>query len=167
MESYALKDLTLRLFKQIFAEPEFDRWPECGLAMQAYLRDCEADLKGIIGWAREHDRRVTVRLVKGAYWDYETVVANQRHWPTPVFARKAETDANFEALSLKLLENADAVDAAFGTHNVRSIAHCLAQAERLGVDPRSFEFQMLYGMADSIKGALLGLGLRLREYCPV
>jgi RHH-type proline utilization regulon transcriptional repressor/proline dehydrogenase/delta 1-pyrroline-5-carboxylate dehydrogenase len=167
MESYALKDLTLRLFKQIFAEPEFGRWPECGLAMQAYLRDCGADLKGIIGWAREHDRRVTVRLVKGAYWDYETVVANQRHWPTPVFARKAETDANFEALSLDLLENADAVDAAFGTHNVRSIAHVLAQAERLGVDPRSFEFQMLYGMADSMKGALLGLGLRLREYCPV
>src|SRR5690606_28048030 len=83
------------------------------------------------------------------------------------FSRKPETDANFEKLSLNLLENDDAVDAAFGTHNVRSIAHALAQAERLGVPARNFEFQMLYGMADSIKAALLQLDCRVREYCPV
>ena len=59
------------------------------------------------------------------------------------------------------------MDAAFGTHNVRSIAHALAQAERLGIDHRSFEFQMLYGMADPIKQSVLQLGCRLREYCPV
>ena len=108
-----------------------------------------------------------MRLVKGAYWDYETVMAHQRHWPVPVFSQKAETDANFERLSLFLLENAAIVDAAFATHNARSIAHVLAQAERLGIDPRDFEFQMLYGMADSIKSAVLQLGCRLREYCPV
>src|ERR1051325_1047978 len=167
MESYALKDLTLRLFKTIFAEAEFARVPECGLALQAYLKDCEADLREVIAWARAHSRRVTIRLVKGAYLDYETIIAHQRHWPVPVFAHKAETDANFEKLSLALLENDDAVDAAFGTHNVRSIAYALAQAERFGVDRRNFEFQMLYGMADPIKSALLQLGCRLREYCPV
>src|ERR1051325_2924831 len=167
MESYALKDLTLRLFKTIFAEAEFARVPECGLALQAYLKDCEADLREVIAWARAHSRRVTIRLVKGAYLDYETIIAHQRHWPVPVFAHKAETDANFEQLSLALLENDDAVDAAFGTHNVRSIAYALAQAERFGVDRRNFEFQMLYGMADPIKSALLQLGCRLREYCPV
>jgi RHH-type proline utilization regulon transcriptional repressor/proline dehydrogenase/delta 1-pyrroline-5-carboxylate dehydrogenase len=167
MESYALKDLTLRLFKTIFAEAEFARVPECGLALQAYLKDCEADLREVIAWARAHSRRVTIRLVKGAYSDYETIIAHQRHWPVPVFAHKAETDANFEKLSLALLENDDAVDAAFGTHNVRSIAYALAQAERFGVDRRNFEFQMLYGMADPIKSALLQLGCRLREYCPV
>jgi RHH-type transcriptional regulator, proline utilization regulon repressor / proline dehydrogenase / delta 1-pyrroline-5-carboxylate dehydrogenase len=167
MESYALKDLTLRLFKHVFAEPEFASQPACGLALQAYLKDCETDLAGIIGWAQQHKRRVTVRLVKGAYWDYETAIARQRGWPVPVFAQKAETDANFERLSLMLLENAEAVDAAFGTHNVRSIAHVLAQAERLGRDRRGFEFQMLYGMADPIKAAVLQQGCRLREYCPV
>ena len=167
MESYALKDLTLRLFKGIFTEPEFASQPDCGIALQAYLKNSEADLAGIIAWAREHRRRPTVRLVKGAYWDYESVIAQQRHWPVQVFARKAETDANFERLSLVLLENDDAVAAAFGTHNVRSIAHVLAQAERLGLDRRKFEFQMLYGMADPIKAAVLGLGCRLREYCPV
>src|SRR5262249_15317688 len=73
----------------------------------------------------------------------------------------------FEKLSLTLLENEDVVDAAFGTHNVRSIAYVLAQANRLGIDPRNFEFQMLYGMAEPIKAAVIQLGCRLREYCPV
>ncbi len=167
MESYALKNLTLRLFKAIFTEPEFASTPACGLALQAYLKDCEMDVRDIIAWARERKRRITVRLVKGAYWDYETVIAQQRHWPVPVFEHKAGTDANFEKLSLALLENDDAVDAAFGTHNVRSIAYALAQAERLGVPQCHFEFQMLYGMADSIKAALLQMDCRVREYCPV
>ncbi|HVM50040.1 MAG TPA: proline dehydrogenase family protein [Candidatus Acidoferrum sp.] len=167
MESYVLKDLTLRVFKGVFSEPEFTGKPECGMALQTYLKSTEQDLAGIVAWAREHRRRLTVRLVKGAYWDYETVIAQQRGWPVPVFAQKAETDANFENLSLTLLENADAVAAAFGTHNVRSIACVLAQAERLNADRRSFEFQMLYGMADPLKGAVQGLGCRLREYCPI
>jgi RHH-type proline utilization regulon transcriptional repressor/proline dehydrogenase/delta 1-pyrroline-5-carboxylate dehydrogenase len=167
MESYALKDLTLRLFKSIFSEPEFADAPARGLAMQAYLKDCEADLRDIINWSRERGGRPTVRLVKGAYWDYETVMAEQKHWPVPVFAQKPETDANFEKLSTILLENQDGVDAAFGTHNVRSIAHVLARAERLGLDRRSIEFQMLYGMAEPIKAAVLELGCRLREYSPV
>jgi RHH-type proline utilization regulon transcriptional repressor/proline dehydrogenase/delta 1-pyrroline-5-carboxylate dehydrogenase len=167
MESYALKNLTVELFKQIFSETEFATAPACGLALQAYLKDCEGDLRGIIDWARKRERRVTVRLVKGAYWDYETVIAQQRHWPVPVFANKWETDASFERLSLVLLEHHDAVDSAFGTHNVRSIANVLAQADRMGISARQFEFQMLYGMADPIKAAVMELGCRLREYCPV
>ena len=78
MESYALKNLTLRLFKTIFSDPEFDKAPARGLAIQAYLKDSEADLADIIAWARSRRQRVTVRLVKGAYWDYETVAARQR-----------------------------------------------------------------------------------------
>jgi RHH-type proline utilization regulon transcriptional repressor/proline dehydrogenase/delta 1-pyrroline-5-carboxylate dehydrogenase len=167
MESYALKTLTLETFKSVFHEPEFAAAPACGMALQAYLRDCEADLRQILEWSIARQRRVTVRLVKGAYWDYETVVAQQRHWPIPVFGHKAETDANFEKLSLLLLENYQSVDSAFATHNVRSAAHVLAQADRLGLDRRAFEFQMLYGMADSIKAAVLQSGCRLREYCPV
>ena len=167
MESYVLKDLTLQLFKAIFSEAEFASDPACGLAIQAYLKDSEADLSDLLSWARSKQRRFTVRLVKGAYWDYETVIAQQKGWPVPVFDFKSGTDANFEKLSVMLLEGRDAVDAAFGTQNVRSIAHALAQAERLGVDRRDFEFQMLDGMAEPIKSALLQLGCRLREYCPV
>lgn len=167
MESYKLKDLTLQLFKSILEEPEFRTQPAIGIAIQAYLRDCERDLRELIAWARKHHRPIGVRLVKGAYWDFETILAQQRDWPVPVWSAKAESDANFEKLSLFLLENIDIVAPAFATHNVRSAAHAIAQAERLKIDPRAYEFQALYGMADELKSALLQNGQRVREYCAI
>lgn len=167
MESYKLKDLTLQLFKSIFEEPEFRQQPAIGIAIQAYLRDCEADLRDLVTWARQHNRPISVRLVKGAYWDYETIVAQQRDWPVPVWQKKPESDANYEKLSLFLLENIDIVTPNFASHNVRSCAHVIAQAERLGIDPRAYEFQALYGMADELKLSLLQMGHRVREYCAI
>ena len=167
MESYKLKDLTLQLFESILEEPEFRTQPAIGIAIQAYLRDCERDLRDLIAWARKNRRPLGVRLVKGAYWDYETVLAIQRDWPIPVWAQKPESDANFEKLSVLLLENADLIAPAFATHNVRSCAHAIAQAERLKVDPRAYEFQALYGMADELKLALVQSGQRMREYCAI
>jgi RHH-type proline utilization regulon transcriptional repressor/proline dehydrogenase/delta 1-pyrroline-5-carboxylate dehydrogenase len=167
MESHRLKDLTLALFRSILEEPEFAQQPAIGIALQAYLRDSEADLRELVAWARRRRRPLTVRLVKGAYWDYETILARQREWPVPVWSRKPESDANYEKLSLFLLENIGLIAPAFATHNVRSCAHAIAQAERLGIDPRAYEFQALYGMADELKTALLKCGHRVREYCPV
>jgi len=167
MESYKLKDLTLALFKSILEEPEFAEKPAIGIAIQAYLRDCEADLRDLIAWARARSRPIGVRLVKGAYWDYETIIAQQRDWPIPVWSKKPESDANYEKLSLLLLENIDIVTPAFASHNVRSCAHVIAQSERLKIDPRAYEFQALYGMADELKSALLARGHRVREYCAI
>jgi RHH-type proline utilization regulon transcriptional repressor/proline dehydrogenase/delta 1-pyrroline-5-carboxylate dehydrogenase len=167
MESFRLKDLTLTLFRSILEETEFRESPAVGIALQAYLRDSARDLRDIVAWARHNARPLGVRLVKGAYWDYESVIARQRNWPVPVWARKAETDANYEALTLVLLENVDVIAPAFATHNVRSCAHAIAQANRLGVDPLAFEFQALFGMADELKAALVQGGHRVREYCPV
>ena len=167
MESYKLKDLTLALFKSILEEPEFRTQPAIGIALQAYLRDCEHDLRDLIAWARHNQRLLGIRLVKGAYWDYETILAQQREWPSPVWSKKPESDANYEKLSLLLLENIDVVSPAFASHNVRSCAHVIAQAERLKIDPRAYEFQALYGMADELKSALLGSGHRVREYCAI
>lgn len=167
MESYKLKDLTLALFKSIFEEPEFAETPAIGIAIQAYLRDAERDLRDLVAWARKHQRPLNIRLVKGAYWDYETILAQQRDWPVPVWSRKPESDANYEKLTLFLLENIDLVTPNFASHNVRSCAHAIAQAERLGIDPRAYEFQALYGMADELKAALLQTGHRVREYCAI
>ncbi len=167
MESYKLKDLTLQLFKSIFEEPEFAQKPAIGLAVQTYLRDCEADLRDLIAWARAHNRPLSVRLVKGAYWDYETIIAQQRDWPIPVWQKKPESDANYEKLTVLLLENIDIITPNFASHNVRSCAHAIAQAERLGIDPRAYEFQALYGMADELKASLLQMGHRVREYCAI
>src|SRR5204862_4075483 len=74
---------------------------------------------------------------------------------------------NFETLTRILLENESIVTAAFGSHNVRSIAHAQAFAEQLGIDRSRFEFQLLYGMAGPVKRALVEMGYRVREYCPV
>ncbi|QYM79444.1 proline dehydrogenase family protein [Horticoccus luteus] len=167
MESYRLKDLTLALFKSIFEEAEFARQPAIGIALQAYLRDCEEDLNGLVAWARARGRPLNIRLVKGAYWDYETINAQQREWPIPVWQKKPESDANYEKLSIILLENADLITPNFASHNVRSCAHAIVQSERLGVDPRLIEFQALYGMADDLKAALLQLGHRVREYTAI
>jgi RHH-type proline utilization regulon transcriptional repressor/proline dehydrogenase/delta 1-pyrroline-5-carboxylate dehydrogenase len=109
---------------------------------------------------------VWVRLIKGAYWDYETVVAAQQGWPVPVFIEKRDTDANYERLTRFLLENHRVLRPAFGSHNIRSLAHAIAAAEVLGLPPRGYEIQMLYGMADPVKEALVSLGQRVRVYTP-
>lgn len=167
MESYGLKDLTLRLYRELLEEPAFADWDGAGVVIQAYLRDAGDDLESLLAWARASARRITVRLVKGAYWDYETVIARQRGWPVPVFLHKHESDASFERLSRRLLEEHASVYAAFGTHNVRSMANAIACAEQLGIGPGGYELQMLYGMAEPIKAALVQTGHRIREYCPV
>src|SRR5690606_17256451 len=105
--------------------------------------------------ARAHRQPITVRLVKGAYWDYETVIAQQRGWPIPVFSRKEETDAAFERLSLLLLDNLDYVTPAFGSHNVRSLAHAITQAAARGIDHDRYEVQVLRGMAEPLETALI------------
>jgi RHH-type transcriptional regulator, proline utilization regulon repressor / proline dehydrogenase / delta 1-pyrroline-5-carboxylate dehydrogenase len=167
MESYAQKNTTLELFKTVFTEEESKDWPHAGIVIQAYLRDSEADLHDLIEWGRARGTRFAVRLVKGAYWDYETTKSRQNGWDCPVYLQKPESDANFEALTRLLLENESLVTAAFGSHNVRSIAHAQALADELGIDRSRFEFQLLYGMAAPIKRALVEMGYRVREYCPV
>src|SRR5438093_7811783 len=167
MESYAHKNSTLELFKAVFTEEEFKDWPHAGIVIQAYLRDSDADLRDLIEWGRARGTRFALRLVKGAYWDYETTKSRQNGWDCPVYFQKPESDTNFEALSRLLLENESIVTAAFGSHNVRSIAHAQVFADELGIDRSRFEFQLLYGMAGPIKRALVELGYRVREYCPL
>jgi RHH-type transcriptional regulator, proline utilization regulon repressor / proline dehydrogenase / delta 1-pyrroline-5-carboxylate dehydrogenase len=167
MESYAHKNTTLELFRMLFAEPEFRDWPHAGIVIQAYLHDAERDLCDLLDWARTRGTRFTVRLVKGAYWDYEKIKAAQNGWRCPVFLQKPESDECFEKCTRILLDNESIVTAAFGSHNVRSIAHAQAYAEQFGIDKSRFEFQLLYGMAGPIKRALVEMGYRVREYCPV
>ena len=166
MEQYRYKDLTLRVFKEILEEDEFRSWPQAGIVLQAYLRETEQDLRDLLTWVKARGTSIDVRLVRGAYWDYETVIACQRDWPVPVFGRKWETDLNFERLVTILLEQYQFLRPAIATHNVRSIAYALAVSQHLGLPEHAVEFQMLYGMGDAIKAVLAQLGQRLRVYAP-
>lgn len=167
MEQYAYKDLTLAIFCSLLEEKEFAKEPHASIALQAYLSDAEKDVSWLIRWARERRRRIGVRLVKGAYWDSEIAWAKQKNWPIPVFLEKAETDANYERLSLFLLKNYESVDAAFGSHNIRSLAHAIVTAGRLGIPKNGYEIQMLYGMGEPIRQAIVQNGQRVRVYVPV
>jgi len=166
MEQYSFKDITLRIFREILTEPDFADWPDVGIAIQAYLKNTPHDLTQLLEWTRERGTPVWVRLVKGAYWDYEVITAGMNGWPVPVFEEKWETDANYERCSRLLLENHQHLRPAFGTHNVRSIAYALAAAEELNLPQGAIEFQALYGMADAVAGALVSLGQRVRMYTP-
>ena len=168
MESHALKELTLELFRRCVRKIDFP----AGLAMQAYLTSGVEDARKMADFARESGRLITVRLVKGAYWDYETIHADQMGWRSPVWGKKWQTDACFEAMAGEFLAATPAkagagIRLALGSHNARSIASVLAQAEARGLPQSSLELQMLCGMADGIKGAVKDMGLRLREYVPV
>ncbi|WP_197985582.1 L-glutamate gamma-semialdehyde dehydrogenase [Leptolyngbya sp. Cla-17] len=166
MEQYQYKSSTLATLKQLLLEDEFRDRSDIGITLQAYLRDSLGDLKDLVEWAKERGTPVTVRLVKGAYWDQETIKAVQKDWQQPVFNDKETTDANFEAMTRLLLENHEHLYAAIGSHNVRSQAHAIAIAEALQIPPRRFEFQMLYGMADKLAKAIADKGYRVRVYCP-
>jgi RHH-type transcriptional regulator, proline utilization regulon repressor / proline dehydrogenase / delta 1-pyrroline-5-carboxylate dehydrogenase len=166
MEQYAYKDLTLDILKKILLEDEFRSRTDVGVTLQAYLRDSYKDLQGVIDWAKQRGTPLTVRLVKGAYWDQETIKAAQKDWSQPVYADKVSTDANFECMTTLLLENHDYLYAAIGSHNVRSQAHAIAIAETLNIPRRRFELQVLYGMGDKLAKAIADMGYRVRVYCP-
>ena len=166
MEQYSYKNLTLDIFKQTLMEDEFREMRDVGIVIQAYLADSERDLAGLLEWSRKRGTPVWVRLVKGAYWDYETVVSTSRNWPVPVFEQKWQSDDSYERLTKTLLQNHTLLRPAFGSHNMRSLAHALACAKELKVPEGAFELQMLYGMAEEQARAFSEMGHRVRIYTP-
>lgn len=166
MEQYEYKDLTLSILKEILLEDEFRSRTDIGITLQAYLRDSYQDLHNLIDWAKQRGNPVTVRLVKGAYWDRETIRARQHDWQPPVFSQKAATDVNFENMTQLLLENHEYLWAAIGSHNARSQAKAIAIANSLNIPRRRFELQVLYGMGDKIATAIVKQGHRVRVYAP-
>ncbi len=166
MEQYAYKDLTLDIFKSVLDEDEFRNFADVGVVIQTYLPDADRDLAQLREWVEKRGTPIWIRLVKGAYWDYETVVAQSRGWPIPVYQQKWQSDAAYERNTRFLLENYQWLRPAFGSHNLRSLSHALACAEQLKVPSGAFEVQMLYGMAGELAQVFHELGHRVRIYTP-
>lgn len=166
MEQNDAGPLSRRIFQEILTETEFHDWRDVGIVQQAYLRSAADDLEKLLSWAEKRGTPVWVRLVKGAYWDYENIIAAQRGYPSPVFCQKAETDANYEKLTEVLLRNWQHLHPAIATHNVRSAAHAQALAATLDLPPNAVEYQVLFGMGEPIGNALAAQGERVRVYVP-
>ncbi len=167
MEQNDYRELLLRVAEEVFSEPDFAAYPHFGIVIQAYLKCALEDLKRVAAWNRKRKAPLTIRLVKGAYWDYEVVSSKQRGWEIPVYTNKAESDANFERCAAFMIDEYPNLLPAFGSHNVRSLAFAMAYAEKKGLPKSAIEVQMLYGMAEPFKKAVTSMGYRLREYAPV
>lgn len=167
MEQHAHKAMTLALFQRVMEDPALAGWDHAGVVIQAYHREAESDLAAVIRWAKKAKKRVTVRLVKGAYWDHETVRAAQEGWPAPVWLDKGDSDACFERCAELMLSNHKYIRSAIGSHNVRSLAYAIAAAEKHKVPISGYEIQCLYGMAEPVKAAAVERGHRVRVYAPI
>jgi len=166
MEQYTYRALTYELFCRVLEEDEFRDWRDVGIVVQAYHGDAESELRMLRDWVERRGAPITVRLVKGAYWDYEVLSARRLGWPEPVYLQKWQSDACFERCTRFLLEHHDHLQPAFGSHNVRSLSHAIAAAAALDLPPSAYELQTLFGMGDLIQRALADRGHRVRVYTP-
>ncbi|MEI6825802.1 MAG: L-glutamate gamma-semialdehyde dehydrogenase [Desulfuromonadales bacterium] len=164
MESYKHKAIIIELYKRL--KLEYLDYPHIGIVLQAYLKDTDQDLADLLAWARQQNTQISVRLVKGAYWDYETVKAKQNGWAIPVWTVKAESDAAFERQSQVILENHQICHYACASHNIRSISAVMEMAKELNVPDSRYEFQVLYGMAEPVRKGILKVVGRIRLYAP-
>jgi RHH-type proline utilization regulon transcriptional repressor/proline dehydrogenase/delta 1-pyrroline-5-carboxylate dehydrogenase len=167
MEQHRFKDLVHHCFRTALCEPEFRAFADVGIVVQAYLKEAEEDVARLEALARERGTPFSIRLVKGAYWEEERIVASQNEWDVPVYEDKEGTDASFERCTGALLAAWPYLRPAFGTHNPRSIAQAIVKAGEHGLGRHDLEFQMLYGMADELRGAVAKEGYRTRVYVPV
>ena len=169
MESLDSREAVLDLVLEVLSEEEFCDGPvrrDGAPGLPARLaRAARADPR--VGAASRRTPPLTVRLVKGAYWDHELVQASQHGWPTPVFEVKADCDRNFETLTRRLLDARPAVRVAVASHNLRSVSHAIAYNRLSGGEDRDLELQVLRGLGDQLQDALASRGFRVRTYCPV
>ncbi|HEX2335740.1 MAG TPA: proline dehydrogenase family protein, partial [Hyphomicrobiaceae bacterium] len=160
-------ELSLDVIAAVLASAALDGWDGFGLAIQAYQKRAEDVIAYIADLARQSDRRMMVRLVKGAYWDTEIKRAQERGLDDyPVFTRKAMTDLNYIACARRLLALRPRIFPQFATHNALTVATIL---ELAGADKGAFEFQRLHGMGEALYARLLSIepAVACRTYAPV
>ncbi len=167
MEQFRYKDLVHRVFADVVLDAEFARNANLGIVVQAYLRDSLDDIAVLRGLVEQRGTPFTVRLVKGAYWDEERIIADQNGWPAPVYEEKRDTDASFERCTEALLSAWPRLRPALGTHNPRSVAQAIVRARRADIPNGEVEFQTLHGMAEGLRDAIGARGYRTRVYVPV
>ena len=159
-------DISLDVIEAVFSDDDLAGWNGFGIALQAYQKRAIF----VVDWLRELtvrvDRKMMVRLVKGAYWDSEIKNAQKDgHQHFPVFTRKSSTDVSYHACANKLLDYRDTIYPQFATHNAYTAATIV---ELAGDDKEGFEFQCLHGMGDSLYDQIVtNERIQCRIYAPV
>ncbi|MBT8416959.1 MAG: proline dehydrogenase family protein, partial [Silicimonas sp.] len=158
-------ELSLDVIEAVIGDTALDGWDGFGVVVQAYGLRAGGVIDHLYKLAKTHDRRLMVRLVKGAYWDTEIKLAQVMGLDRfPVFTSKAATDVSYIANARKLLSMTDRIYPQFATHN----AHTVAAVLEMSHDRQAFEFQRLHGMGERLHEIVLGKeGTRCRIYAPV
>lgn len=164
-------DLSLDIFETVFSDNTLNNWEGLGLAVQAYQKRAFFVIDWLADLAKRKTKRITVRLVKGAYWDTEikqTQILGLIGYP--VFTRKNSTDISYIACAQKLLSQSEYFYSQFGTHNAYTVAAILEISKLLQVSANQFEFQCLHGMGRTLYDQLLkrvDFNYTCRIYAPV
>jgi len=164
-------DLSLDVIEAVSADPSLAGWNGLGLAIQAYQKRCLPLIDWLADMAKRHQRRLMVRLVKGAYWDNEIKTSQERGLDGyPVFTRKAATDVSYLACAQALLADPVAFFPQFATHNAHTLAAVIEMAGGPVAAREKLEFQRLHGMGEALYDQITppdALGLPCRIYAPV
>ncbi len=157
--------LSLDVIDRVMAEPALSGWDGFGIVVQAFGPRAGVVIDTLYDMAKRYDRKIMVRLVKGAYWDTEIKRAQVEGMTGfPVFTQKAQTDVSYICNARKLLRLTDRIYPQFATHNAHTVAAILHMAE----DKDSFEFQRLHGMGETLHTLVLEREqARCRIYAPV
>lgn len=160
-------EMSLEVIANVFSDATLAGWNGFGLALQSYQKRAWYVIDWLVALARQHHKRIMVRLIKGAYWDSEIKRSQELGLANyPVFTRKSTTDVSFIACAKKILAATDAIYPQFATHN----AHTVATILELAGDYRDFEFQRLHGMGAPLYDRIVGannLNIPCRVYAPV
>lgn len=158
-------DLSLTVFAAVFSDPQLGNWEGFGLAVQAYQKCAMPVIEWLVYLAQQTQRRIMLRLVKGAYWDYEIKDSQMKGLENyPVFTRKVSTDVSYIACAKKMLSAPNEIYSQFATHNAYTVATILALAD----NHSDFEFQALHGMGHALYESIINKDhYRCRIYAPV
>ena len=167
-------DLSLQLFSRLCFEAELAGWQGLGFVIQAYQKRCLYLIDELIDLAQRSQRRLMIRLVKGAYWDSEIKKAQlEGYRDYPVFTRKVHTDISYLSCAQKLLAAAEWIYPQFATHNAHTVASIYHFAQQYPAIQHQYEFQCLHGMGEALYKMVVGdlqedkLGIPCRIYAPV
>ena len=167
-EHYDYRDIVFKVYKRVLLEtPELKDYQQTGIVLQAYLRDAYEHFEDIVALAKERGLRMPIRLVKGAYWDAETVEADAHSFNAPEFLNKEETDLHFRQLVEEILKHHEDVQLCLASHNFAD--HCFAEIlkEKRYPEHPAIEHQCLHMTYEALSMGLAKMGWPTRNYVPV
>jgi len=167
-EHYHVRDQVFEIYKKVLLEtPELSDYKDTGIVVQAYLRDAYEHLEDVIALAKERGLNMPIRLVKGAYWDAETIEADAHNFEAPQFLNKEETDIFFRQLVYKTLEHGEHLQLALASHNIQDHAFSEVLREKMFPEAPAIEHQCLHMTYEALSVGLSKMNWATRNYIPI